>query len=344
MLTTSKVRNAMKRLLCPLLILLLLLTGCSPKATQQQFFAMDTVMSVTAYGSAAEQAVPAVVSRINGLEQLLSRTRPDSDIARLNADGTAAVSQDTCRVLSLALEWTKKTGGTFDVTIAPVVAAWGFGGEGEHRVPSSDTLEELLSLVDSSALTLTETTAALSKSGMEIDLGGIAKGYAAGQAEQVLREQGVESALLDLGGNITVIGSKPDGSAWRVAVQDPIDLTSTVGTLSLRDCSAVTSGGYQRNFEQDGVTYHHIIDPRTGYPADSGLLSATVVCTDPALGDLLSTATFVLGEEDALSLWRAEGGFELILVTEDHRVIVTGGLKDQFALTGAGYTLEHVEV
>lgn len=334
----------MKRLLCPVLLILLLLTGCTSKPVQQQFFAMDTVMSITAYGKDVGEAVTAAVARVNELEGLLSRTRTGSDVTNLylSAPEEAVISEDTLRVLTLAQEWYKKTGGAFDVTIAPVTTAWGFGGSGDYQVPSAEKLEELLTMVDGSSLILTETSAALPIKGMEIDLGGIAKGYAGAQAEQVLRDHGIESALLDLGRNITVIGTKPDGSPWRVAVQDPSNSSSAVGVLSLQDCSAVTSGGYQRYFEQDDVVYHHIIDPRTGYPADSGLISATVVCADSALADLLSTAVFVLGEEDALNLWRAEGGFELILVTEDGRVVVTGGLTEIFEPDKrTSYTVEY---
>ena len=334
----------MKRLLCFPLLLFLLLTGCTPQPVQQQFFAMDTVMFITAYGRSAKDAVTAAVAKVNELEGLLSRTRTDSEVTALYlaAPESVPLSDDTLRVLTLAQEWHRKTGGAFDVTIAPVAAAWGFGGSGEYQVPPHEKLTELLSMVDGASLILTQTAAALPAKGMEVDLGGIAKGYAASQAEQVLREAGVEHALLDLGRNITVIGSKPDGSAWRVAVQDPNNSDGMVGVLSLQDCSAVTSGGYQRYFEQDGTIYHHIIDPRTGYPADSGLISTTVVCTDAGLADLLSTATFVLGEESALNLWRTEGGFELILVTEDGRVVVTDGLKDVFSPDNtAGYTVEY---
>lgn len=322
----------MKRLLCAALMLLTFLSGCSANPTRQQFFAMDTVMSITAYGKYAEAAVAAAVTQVNRLEALLSRTRTGSDVAALQlaAPQAVALSEDTLQVLRLAQEWYKKTDGAFDVTIAPVTTAWGFGGSGEYQVPSPEKLKELLTMVDGSSLILSEMEAALPRQGMQIDLGGIAKGYAGAQAEQILRSHGIQSALLDLGRNITVIGTKPDGSDWRVAVQDPVNPNGTVGVLSLQDCSAVTSGGYQRYFEQDGVRYHHIIDPRTGYPAASGLLSATVVCSDSALADLLSTAVFVLGEQAALELWRAEGGFELVLITEDCRIVVTDGLSDRF--------------
>ena len=336
----------MKRLLCLVFLILLFLPGCSAKPTQQQFFAMDTVMSITAYGKDAGDAVTAAVARVNRLESLLSRTRTGSEVTQLylSAPEAVTVSEDTLRVLSLAAEWHQKTGGAFDVTVAPVTAAWGFGGSGAYQVPSAEKLTELLALVDGSSLVLTETSAALPAKGMEIDLGGIAKGYAGAQAEQVLRTHGIESALLDLGRSITVIGTKPDGSPWRVAVQDPADSSGTVGVLSLKDCSAITSGGYQRYFEQDGVVYHHIIDPRTGYPADSGLISVTVVCPDSTLADLLSTAVFVMGEKDALNLRRAEGGFELILVTDDGRVVITNGLTDLFEPDkNSAYLFEYAE-
>lgn len=334
----------MKRMIAPMLILLLLLTGCNSRPVQQQFFAMDTLMSINAYADGAEQAITKAIQEINRLEELFSRTRANSEISQLNINGTCTLSPDTLSVLTTALAWHEKTCGTFDITVAPVSSAWGFGEKNEHHIPSQTEINALLPLVDCSAITIQDSLCTLDKGQMEIDLGGIAKGYAAGRAEQILRESGVESALLDLGGNITVIGSKPDGSAWQIAVQDPQNSNAIVGILSLRDCSAITSGGYQRFFVQDGTTYHHIIDPATGYPANSGLLSTTVVCTDPALGDLLSTATFILGEKDALDLWRAEGGFELVLVTEDQRIVVTSGLKEQFSLSNSSlYTLEYAE-
>lgn len=322
----------MKRLLCSALIVFLLLSGCSAKPVHQQFFAMDTVMSITAYGESSQDAVAAAVAKVNELESRLSRTRTGSEITALYLAAPEAVSlsEDTLHILRLAQEWHQKTDGAFDVTIAPVVAAWGFGGSGTHQVPTPEKLEELLTVVDGSSVLLADTTAALPQKGMEIDLGGIAKGYAGAKAEQILRNHGITSALLDLGRNITVIGVKPDGKPWRIAVQDPTDPNCAVGILSLQDCSAVTSGGYQRYFEQNGIVYHHIIDPRTGYPANSGLLSATVVCADSTLADLLSTAVFVLGEQAALDLWRTEGGFELVLVTEDGRTVVTAGLSDCF--------------
>lgn len=319
----------MKRWIFPVIALFLLLSGCSEKEARQQFFAMDTTMSVSAWGKDAQDAVTAAVIRVNGLDALLSRTRADSEIALLNREGECQVSADTWTALSEAVRWNNLSGGAFDMTVAPVVQAWGFGA-GHYRVPTEDELRELLALVDSTAITLVGERAVVKKKGTMVDLGGIAKGYAAAQLQKIMEEHGVKSALLDLGGNITVIGSRPDGEGWRVAVRDPGNSAGQVGVLTLRDCSAVTSGSYQRNFELDGKVYHHIIDPFTGYPADCGLTSVTVVCEDPIAGDALSTALFVLGEEGALELWQELGFFEFILVTENGRLVVTEGLRNSF--------------
>ena len=174
------------------------------------------------------------------------------------------------------------------------------------------------------------------------DLGAVAKGFAAREAEAAIRDAGGTSAMLDLGGNVTVIGAKEDGSPWRVAVKDPRDTGSYLCVLALTDVTLSTSGGYERYFEEDGVRYHHIIDPETGYPADSGLLSVTVVSADHLLADALSTALFVAGPEEALDFWRSRDDFELVLCTGQGELLVTEGLEDVFTFAGAdrGYTYE----
>ena len=238
--------------------------------------------------------------------------------------------------------------------------AWGFTTD-SPRVPDAGTLSALLPLVDSAALTVTvpapgEDGSAQLAPGQAVDLGGIAKGYASDWVEAALRRNGAERAMVYLGGNVLVLGTKADGSPWRVAVQDPEDPSAYAGVLSLTDAFAVTSGGYQRYFEENGVRYQHILDPKTGYPAESGLTSVTVVAAAngpdydseaPAPGsgamcDAFSTALFVLGEEKALDFWRTSGyDFELVLVTEDGRVLVTEGLADRFEQTeGSAYRYE----
>ena len=188
-----------------------------------------------------------------------------------------------------------------------------------------------------------ERRTAVLTDGAQIDLGAIAKGYAAETVCGIFTDYGIESALINLGGNIFVIGSKLDGSPWRIGVADPEDTRETVGVLSARDTAVVTSGSYQRYFEQGGTRYHHILDPVTGRPADNGLVSVTVICDDAVWADALSTALFVMGEEKPVGFWRETGGFEMILIRDDRQVLLTPALEDSFEITaGSGYRVEVV--
>lgn len=350
----------MKRLfLC--LPLLLLLTACAPAEARQQFFAMDTTMTVTLYGKGGADALTAVQQEVFRLDALFSRTKPGSDVSRLNANAGALpqgveIDQDTGDLLSKAASIGEMTDGALDVTIAPVMDAWGFGAassfqESEFRVPTQAELDKLLPLVDSGKLHLDGHAlgrlAWLDEPGMAVDLGAVAKGYTADKVRDLLLEAGVTSALLDLGGNVTVMGTKADGGPWRVGIKDPAAPASSYCILSLSDQTASTSGGYERNFVENGITYHHIIDPHTGYPAESGLLAVTAVSADGTLADALSTACFVLGVDKALDLWRDQGeakGFDLVLVGTGGHVWITEGLEPGLDFLGeeAGYTYEIV--
>lgn len=352
----------MKRL-TPLFLLLALLSGCTPKAepATQQFFAMDTVMSVTAYGNGAEETVSAAQREVFRLEALWSRTRTESDIARLNAhagDGTPVpLAPETAALLRFSSTLGTLTGGALDITIAPVMDAWGFGSadsfdESSCRVPTPEELDRLLPLAELDGLSVSDIdqsapSAALSAPGMAVDLGAVAKGETGSLLRQLLLDAGIRSAKLELGGNITVLGDRPDGAQWRVGVRDPRNLESYFCILSLTDKTCSTSGGYERYFEEGGETYHHILDPSTGYPAESGLLSVTAVSTDGALADGLSTACFVMGADRAAAFWRTHGGpegmdFDLILVRDDGVALITEGLEDGLDFQGeeTGYTYE----
>lgn len=336
-----------------LALLLTLLCACAaqPKAAQAEFFAMDAPMSLTAYGDAAEDVLLRAQREVFQLEALLSRTRPGSEIATLNETGAASLAPETAETLAAALRVARLTGGAFDPTVAPVMDAWGFGGassfeEGTYRVPSQGELDALLPLVDYEALTVTEDTATVGE-GMAVDLGGVAKGCAADRVAALCREAGVTSALFTTGSTVAAIGAKPDGTAWRVGVKDPQNTGESCCILSLTDAVTSTSGAYERYFEAGGVTYHHILDPQTGMPAHSGLLSVTVVSPDGALTDALSTACFVLGREGSLELWRSRGeelSFDLLLVGEDHTVTLTAGLegKADYTQGEGGYAYEIV--
>ncbi|NCB62224.1 MAG: FAD:protein FMN transferase [Clostridia bacterium] len=338
----------MKKLL-PFLLLVCLLPGCSAgdQETTQQFFAMDTVMTVTAYGSGGAEAAEAVQQEIFRLDQLLSRMAIKSDVSRLNAAAgsgeSVALDPETASLLALAKGYADDLGKTFDPTIAPVMDAWGFGGDA-YRVPGDGELAALIPLVNSDALTVSGDSAALAAPGMAVDLGGIAKGYAADQAVRILKEHGVSSALMNLGGNITVMGTRPSGEPWRVGVKDPHNLDAYVCVLALSDKTLSTSGAYERFFEEDGIVYHHIIDPSTGYPSESDLLSATVISATGAMDDAMSTAFFIMGADRAVDYWSSHEGFELVLIRKDGTILVTEGLEQSFTLNGeeGGYLYEIV--
>lgn len=305
--------------------------------------AMDTLMKLTLYGENAQAAAEPAKERIQELEGLLSTTDENSEIYAANHSGGApvALSGDTAALLDRALQLCRRTDGALDVTIYPVVRAWGFT-TGGSRVPDRAELDGLLERVDYARVSLSGSTLTLPE-GMELDLGAVAKGYTGDVLMDLLEEAGVTSAIVELGGNVHALGSKPDGSPWRVAVQAP-DGSGYAGALEITDCAAVTSGGYQRYFEQDGETYCHIIDPAGGRPARSGLASVTVVAEEGAAADALSTALFVLGRERGEALWRERGGFECVFIGEDGSVAVTQGLEGRFSLYGAweGRTLEIV--
>ena len=348
----------MKRFSILILTLCLCLTGCGKQTTEAtaQIFAMDTVMEVAAYGEHAEQAVKSTEKRIEELENRLSRTKADSLVSGLNRDGSIRhLTYDYWNLIARAKEYRDATNGAFDITIAPVMDAWGFTGD-SFRVPEQSELDTLLKKVNSDAIQMlgSPSDSVTLGEGQAIDLGGIAKGYTSDWVEQTFRANGIESGKISLGGNVFVLGTKPDGSDWRVGIKDPRNESGLAAILSLRDAYAITSGGYERYFEENGKTYHHIIDPATGYPADSGLLSVTVVAADNgpdwagagngAMCDAFSTALFVMGEEKALDFWRNGGyDFDLVLVTEDGRVVITAGLADRFEeVKDSGYTYETV--
>ena len=332
------------------------LAGCGtrdPDEAQEsiQVIAMDTAMVFTAYGERSTRAVYDAEEEVRRLDALLSRTSESSEVSMLNEAGGKAVpvGAEICGLLQTAADYAQATDGAFDITIAPLVSAWGFTTD-SYQVPAQEEIDGLLVHVGMEHVHLFGGDASLDE-GTMIDLGGIAKGYAADQVAEIFRSRQVPRGKIELGGNILVIGDKPDGTAWRVGIQDPKRADAAdglVGVLNLMDAFAVTSGSYQRYFEQDGKIYHHIIDPATGYPADSGLTSVTVVAdSEPGNGtmcDALSTALFVMGEEKALDFWRSgRYDFQLVLVTADGRVVVTGGLRDSFVeLEESGYEYEYV--
>lgn len=319
------VKRVFAFLLAPLL---LLPYGCAPaQPLERTFFAMDTVMTLRLYQGGDGSLLDRAEARVRELEGLWSVTDGASEISTLNHDGSAELSPETAELLGAALDMCRRTDGALDISTYPVLRAWGFT-TGEYSVPGGEAIAALLPLVDYGRVALEAGAAALPP-GMEIDLGSVAKGYTGDALAALLKQGGAASALLDLGGNIQAVGSKPDGSPWRVAVRDPAG-DGSVGVVEVVDQAVVTSGGYERYFEEDGVRYWHIIDPATGWPARSGLASVTVVGESGLLCDGLSTALFVMGREGALEHWRQHRDFEAVLVSEDGSVTITAGLEGRF--------------
>ena len=332
--------------LCALGLALGLLAGCGKDPAmekhEKQLFAMDTVMLLTAYGDGYETALDAAVDTINGLAADLDPEKEGGSLHALNAGagGPVTVSEDCAAVLETALDVWAETGGALDPALYPVIKAWGFT-TGEYRVPDQTELDALLAEKNTGAIEIDGDTVTM-PIGMEVSLGAVAKGYAAQKAAEAMAAAGAEHAILSLGGNVQTLGdTRPDGKSWQVAVTDPNDTGAYVGTLSVGQTAVVTSGGYQRYFEQDGERYIHILDPATGRPADNDLLSVTVVTADGARADALSTALFVLGSEGALAYAGAHEDVEAVLITKDGRVLVTGGLREGFTEAGKGYTYEY---
>lgn len=302
------------------------------KTYTRTLFAMDTVMVFTAQGPKAPAALEEAIAEVQRLDDLLAAQAPDSEISRLNAQGRAPVSEDTAELLETAYEISAETGGLFDCTIYPLMELWGFPTK-VYRVPSEDEIASLLPLVDSAAIRISNGKAELGE-GQRIDLGGIAKGYASARVMEIFKAHGIKSAMVSLGGNVQTMGERPEGGGWRIGVQDPQGGNGYPAVVEAKDVAVVTSGGYQRYFESDGKRYIHILDPRTGTPAESDLLSATVVSPNGTLADALSTATYIMGLEDAASYWRTHNGFELILIAEDGAVYITEGLEDTVETPG----------
>ena len=311
-----------------LVLLLLPLCGCAPQADTREIFAMDTVMELTVYGSGAADRTRETAELLSGLEAKLSVTRADSEVARLNAGKTVDLSKETAELLRRSLRLRDETGGALEPFLYPLTRLWGFT-TGDYRVPSDAEIAETLAGIRGGSYTLEGDTASLH--GLALDFGAVAKGYAGQLAAERLRAEGVTSAILSLGGNVQTVGLKPDGSLWNVAIRDPEDPEGYLGVLAVGETAVVTSGGYQRYFEEDGVRYIHILDPETGRPADAGLSSVTIVSADGLLADGLSTALYVLGLDRAEALWRDRSDFEVVLVAKDGAIYVTAGLAEAFS-------------
>lgn len=341
------------KLICVLLCVVMLvpLAGCGEtRETQREVYAMDTVMTLTAYGKKADTGLTAAESIIMSMDAALDPELSTSTVYAINhAQGAGTViSGQIAKMISTAHTVYTQSEGALDLTIYPLVKRWGFI-DGKYYVPTAEEIAQDLARLCFDKLVLTSFPASGSYSVTipsygEMSFASVAKGCAADNAVEAMRQAGVTSGIISLGGNVQTLGLKPDGSNWNVAVQDPNNTSSYLGVVSVGETAVVTSGGYQRNFtDSRGSTYQHIINPTSGYPVTNALKSVTIICEDGTLADCLSTAMFVLGQTRAINYWRTYGGFEMILVNEDSQIICTKGLIEEFTLTNENYGLKFVE-
>ena len=306
----------------------------------EEIFAMDTVMQIVCYGDRAQEAVEAAVKEIQRLDNMLSVGNENSEISLINKNKSGMVSEETQEMINTSIEVFETSDRAFDITIYPMMELWGFTS-GDFRVPSKKEIDETLKCVDSVLISVEaqkEGGANVSiGQGQGLDLGGIAKGFTSNRIMEIFEEYDLTSGYVWLGGNVQCYKTKTDGSLWNCGIKDPHDPENTeafLGKIKIEDKAVITSGGYERYYtdENTGKTYHHILDPKTGYPAEAGIVSATIVSDDGTLADALSTACYVMGVDKSIEYWKKYGDkFNMILMTEDDRVYVTEPIADNFS-------------
>lgn len=335
-----------------LLCLSLLLAGCSgakpaaepPAMAEQSDYIFGTLVSLKLYEPVEASVYQAVFDDLRDVENRMTVKGITSELIAVNAAaGTApvAVSADTFEVLEAAEKYAALSEGAFDATVYPLVALWGIGTD-LAQVPSPEEIEVTRQAVGYQDLVLDKAkgTAFLKRPGMGLDLGGIAKGYAADRTARKLKALGVDSGIINLGGNVLALGAKADGSPWRIGIQNPMsDRGEYLGIAAVTNKTVVTSGIYERYFEQEGIRYHHILDPHTGYPSDNNLAGVSILTDSSMDADALSTACFVLGPEKALALAKSLPGVEVLFITKDKKVLMTEGFKAVFTQTDDSFTV-----
>jgi len=332
-----------------LLLLIGLLCGCNQIAAEPYEytgFAFGGLIQSKLYGEAknTQAANDALMLQFQTLEALMSVNLTESELLTVNRQAGIApvkISEPTMAVLQKALTVAEISNGAFNPAIGPLVKLWQIGFDGAH-LPTEAEIAATLPLLNYKDIVVNaaESTVFLSKVGMGLDFGAIAKGYAADQAVRILAENQIDSALISINGNLLTVGVKPNHSVWKAAIADPRGTVNDyVGILPLTDSTISTSGDYERYFEQDGVRYHHLLDYTTGYPAASDLMSASMICPDGTLADALSTAVFVLGKEAGIALLQHYPEVDYVLIDQTYNITLSSGLRNSFELTNTAYRL-----
>lgn len=341
------------------LALALLIVSCSgtsssapqenTAATSRTVMMFGTVSRITLYDHATQENFDAALAALQAVDDLINRNREDSELGQVNARAgrePVSVSKELIDLLDVALHYASISDGAFDPTIGPLVDLWGIMTDHAH-VPTEEEIQAVLPLVDWSLVEIdrVKNTVFLPLEGMSLDFGAIGKGYAADKVRDILAERGVESAIINLGGNVFVMGTKPDGTEWNIGLQDPfMERGEYFMTVRASDETVVISGPYERYFEQDGVIYHHLMDKRTGYPAATHITTAAVIGTSSAAADSLSTAVFVLGAEEGMELINSLEGVDAVLLDESGNVYLSDGLStnpERWSILKEGYILSN---
>lgn len=338
----KKKRNILMLFLATLFILV----GCQEEVTlmdepaEQSDFLMGTYVVVQVYDEGKEEAIDLAFDRIKELEEKITMNDDGTELYEINQNAGKAsvkVSDDLFELLQKSEEYSQSPDDGFDYTIGPIVDLWRIGYD-DARLPSQEEIDATLPLVEHENVVLDEDeqTVYLEKPGMSIDLGAIAKGYIADEAMEVLIEEGVTVGMVDLGGNLVILGDSPkrEEGGWNVGVQDPFSTRGAItGFLNLKDRSIVTSGIYERYLEVDGMKYHHLLNPETGYPFDNDIAGVTIISEKSIDGDALSTGVFSLGLKEGLDYVNSLEGIEAVFVTKDKDLYTSDGVTEEFTLS-----------
>ena len=315
------------------LILIIILVGCSNENEVNTSKTTSTTTVNDTIPASKEFFAMDTEKEVNKLDSILSTGKSISEISKLNKNKKQVVSADTMSLIKESVKISKETNSAFNPTIYPLMELWGFTTK-NYYVPKDNEIKPLLNHMDIDNIKIDERKNEVSfkDSNMKIDLGAIAKGYTSSKIIDIFKENNIKSGMVTLGGNVQVLGKKPDGSLWKVGIQNPIGEDEYLGVLQTSDKAVITSGGYERNFTKNGKIYHHILDPSNGYPANNGLTSVTIISSDGTLADALSTSLFVMGKDKAIDFYKKSNyNFDFILYTSDNKLIISDGIKDIFS-------------
>jgi len=333
-------RKKIVKIVIILSVLLFLFTACTKNEepmTKEEIIFGSIPVKITVFDSSKEEELDIAFELIKAIDNKMSKNKEESEVSAINSQagkGYVSVSKETFDVIQKSESFYITSKGYFDITIGPLVELWDIGPTTGH-IPDEAEIDNVLELINYNDIMFNESNyeIKLSKENMVIDLGGIAKGYAADVVVDYFKSVGINKAIINLGGNVSVMGQKNEEDLWSVGIQNPLEPTgSSLGILKAADLSVVTSGTYQRYFEADGIRYHHILDPKDGYPIRNSLQSVTIVTENSLRADALSTALFALGLEEGLSLANDDETIEAIFVTKENEIYLSEGIKNNFKL------------